>query len=97
MEKTPKEKARDLVNTFYCALPNNGSQEGLNSTTSRYQESIQCALIAVNEVIKYHESLFDKGFKEVHIALSSPVKTYNDILNPLLNYWQSVKKQIELL
>ena len=49
---TPQEKARDLVHTFYYALPNNGSQEGLNSTTSRYQEGIQCALIAVEELIK---------------------------------------------
>jgi hypothetical protein len=47
-----KEKARELVHTFYYTLPNNGSQEGLNSTTSRYQESIQCALIAVDELIK---------------------------------------------
>ena len=48
---TSKEKARDLVNSFYYALPNNGSQEGLNSTTSRYQEAIQCALIAVDEIL----------------------------------------------
>jgi hypothetical protein len=53
--KTPKEKARDLVNTFYYALPNNGSQEGLNSTTRRYAEGIRCALIAVDEIINYLE------------------------------------------
>ena len=39
-------KNKDLVNTFYYALPNNGSQEGINSTTRRYEEAKQCALIA---------------------------------------------------
>ena len=45
-------KAKDLVNTFYYSLPNNGSTEGLNSTTRRYAEAKQCALIAVDELIK---------------------------------------------
>ncbi len=92
-----KEKARDLVNSFYCALPNNGGFTGLNSTTSRYQEGIRCALIAVDEMIEYHNSLFDKGFKDVHIAISSPIKTYIDILNPLLKYLQEVKQEIQKL
>lgn len=48
---TPKQKAEELVNTFYYSLPNNGSQEGINSTTRRYQEAIRCALIAVNEYL----------------------------------------------
>jgi hypothetical protein len=56
---THKEKAKDLVNTFYYSLPNNGSTEGINSTTRRYQEAIKCALIAVDEIMKSHEmSLF---------------------------------------
>jgi GTP cyclohydrolase I len=57
---TEKEKAKDLVNTFYYALPNNGSQEGLNSTTSRYKEGVRCALIAVNEMIKELEELLEE-------------------------------------
>lgn len=48
---THKEKAKDLVNRFYYTLPNNGSREGINSTTRRYQEAIKCALIAVDEVL----------------------------------------------
>lgn len=48
---TPKGTARDLVLSFYYALPNNGSLQGLNSTTSRYQEGIRCALIAVDHII----------------------------------------------
>jgi hypothetical protein len=48
---TPKEKAKDLINSFYYSLPNNGSETGLNSTTERYKEGIQCALICVDEVM----------------------------------------------
>jgi hypothetical protein len=43
-----QDKAKDLVNTFYYSLPNNGSTEGLNSTTRRYAEAKQCALTAVD-------------------------------------------------
>lgn len=48
---TPKEKSKDLINAFYYSLPNNGSETGLNSTTERYKEAIQCALICVDELI----------------------------------------------
>jgi len=50
---TPKEKAKDLINSFYYSLPNNGSETGLNSTTERYKEGIQCALIVVDEVLNF--------------------------------------------
>ena len=92
-----QDKAKDLVNTFYYLLPNNGSTEGLNSTTRRYAEAKQCALTAVDEILEYHESLYNKGLKDVHIAISSPIKTYDDILNPLLKYLQEVKQEIEKL
>ena len=48
---TPKEKSKDLINSFYYALPNNGSETGLNSTTERYKEAIQCASICVDEIL----------------------------------------------
>jgi len=48
---TIKDKAESLINTFYCILPNNGSQKGFNSTTSRYKEGVICALKAVDEII----------------------------------------------
>ena len=48
----PREKAEQLVNSFYYALPNNGSSKGLNSTTTRYKEATVYALIAVDEIIK---------------------------------------------
>ncbi len=56
---TAKEKARDLVSLFYYALPNNGGFTGLNSTTSRYQEGIRCAAIAVDEMMIYSDFHLD--------------------------------------
>ena len=91
---TPKEKANELGNKFY---------RGNIFTHSKKQHLIelefarQNAIICVDEIINYHNSLFNKGFKDVHIALSSPIKTYNDVLNPALKHWQEVKTEIEKL
>ena len=50
---------KDLVNTFYYSLPNNGSTEGLNSTTRRYEEAKQCALIADDFAIGFAKWMYD--------------------------------------
>jgi hypothetical protein len=42
---TPKEKAKELYNKFYMAIPSD--EMGLSDEASR-----QCALIAVDEIIK---------------------------------------------
>jgi hypothetical protein len=67
---TPKEKAEDLINSFYYSLPNNGSEVGLNSTTERYEEAIQCALIAVDEImslmIKFHNRHIEDNSNEIY-------------------------------
>jgi len=84
-------KARELVSSFTEPV------DRLHKYPMCFDTAKQCALIAVDELIKYHESLFDKGFKEVHIALSSPIKTYNDILNPLLKELRELKEEIEKL
>jgi hypothetical protein len=76
-----KQKAEQLVNSFYYALPNNGSSKGLNSTTSRYKEATVCALIAVDEIIK----AIDFDWMEVQNLESEH------------RYWQEVKKEIELI
>ena len=67
---TPKEKSKDLINSFYYSLPNNGSETGLNSTTERYKEAIQCALFCVDEILKanqiwYQHSIPYKYWQEV--------------------------------
>ena len=81
----PQEKALELVDRMF--------EVDVISTYSHQAKG--CALIAVDEILLYHESLFDKGFKDVHIAPSSPILTYVDIMNPLLKYWQEVKSEIE--
>jgi hypothetical protein len=45
----------DLIHSFYYALPNNGSQEGINSTTSRMEEAKICAEIADEFAIGFAE------------------------------------------
>lgn len=72
---TPKEKAKDLINSFYYSLPNNGSETGLNSTTERYKEAIQCALICVDEILKanqiwYEDSIPHNYWQEVKNELN---------------------------
>lgn len=52
----PKEEALKLIYSFYYMLPNNGSTEGINSTTRRFAEAIQCALITVNKMLNDHLS-----------------------------------------
>lgn len=84
---TTKTKAADLISRFLKS----------DKMVFNIEGAKECALIVVDEIIKHHESLYNKGFKDVHIALSSPIKTYNDILNPLLKYWQEVKQEIEKL
>ena len=90
---TPKEKAKELVEKFLFMYRPSMHPPYLKAN----EAAKQCALIAVDEIINYHESLYNEGFKDVHIALSSKIKTYNDILNPLLKYWQEVKQEIENL
>ena len=53
-------KEKDLVNTFYYSLPNNGSTEGINSTTRRYAEAKECALIAEDFAIEFAEWLLNE-------------------------------------
>ena len=78
---TVKEKAKDLVNTFYYSLTNNGSTEGINSTTRRYAEAKQCALIAVNYIITSNPH-------------SNP---FNTSVTSTMDYFIEVKQEIEKL
>jgi hypothetical protein len=47
----PKDKAYQLVTRFYLALPNNGSQTGINNVHSRWAEGKKCAAMAVDEIL----------------------------------------------
>ena len=74
---TPKEKAIDLVEDMHDA-PEMGYNE----------HAKQCALIAVDELIKYHDDLMDVVRYELpsNIVAVIPYK-----------YWEDVKKEIEKL
>lgn len=92
---TPKEKAKQLVHKYKPYASSKFIVDNYVNEPMQLINAKQCALIAVDEIIKYHKSLYNKGFKDVHISLSSPIKTYNDILNPLLKYLEEVKQEIE--
>jgi hypothetical protein len=48
-----KEKAQELVNEFYYALPNNGSINiGLMNCSQRWAEAIICALIEIKNLLR---------------------------------------------
>lgn len=82
---TPKEKAKDLINKMnvihYLKLRGkNKDSKGL--PISMYDDQIkQCALIAVDEVINN----IPKNIKS-EFEISS---------NPMIEFWQEVKQEIE--
>jgi hypothetical protein len=80
---TPQEKAKQLVERFYLALPNNGSQTGINNVHSRWEEGKQCAKMAVDEIIKSNPTS----------QRSDPFlgnRTYENV-----SYWNDVQQEIE--
>jgi hypothetical protein len=73
---TPKEKAEELVDKFRIS----------KAITESYAK--QCALIAVDELIKYHDDLMDVVRYELpsNIVAVIPYK-----------YWDDVKQETEKL
>ena len=82
---TPKEKAQELVNKFYMAIPSD--EMGLCDEASR-----QCALIAVDEIIK--SSPLDPNDTEEWLQ---PEDWFSDANISAEKYWLEVKKEIEKL
>lgn len=76
---TPKEKAKELVKKYSCYF--HGIDENLFKDVVVHDDSIQCALIAVDEVLNaiqfntYDEEAYNKEDK----------------------YWQEVKQEINKL
>ena len=86
---TPIEKAIDLKNRFYYALPNNGSlNQGINSCESRHAEAIKCALIAVDEILEALKIDLDKDLSTIDVA---------EFVSNKIIYWQEVKQEIQKL
>jgi hypothetical protein len=76
MELTPKVKAKEFVNKFSTKLPFYSEKDNLS-------KSKQCALIAIDEMIKEMTDLY---------------KSHNSIDNfNRLNFWFEVKRELNNL
>ena len=80
---TPKEKALELVNKFWKSCYDKHDIAKLVKADAKH-----CALIAVDELIKYHDDLMDVVRYELpsNIVAVIPYK-----------YWDDVKQEIEKL
>jgi hypothetical protein len=80
---TPKEKATELFDKFRVKVHDRDGTSAMNGF-----EAKQCALIAVDELIKYHDDLMDVVRYELpsNIVAVIPYK-----------YWDDVKQEIEKL
>lgn len=76
---TAKEKAEELVEKFHNFL-----QKAMGESASNiyWQDSKQCALIAVDEIIEYINTVWFKP---------------EEVTDNNFNYWQEVKNEIERL
>ena len=83
---TPKEKAQELVNKFYMAIPSD--EMGLCDEASR-----QCALIAVDELIMEIYNI-DHQHRAIYNS-ETGYYSYSD--SKELIFWKEVKKEIEKL
>ena len=76
---TPKEKAKELVDKIFDKMFD--LRDGYNSTEV-YNAAKQCALIAVNEILKILNDYWNQDCK---------------INNTKIGYYEEVKQEIELL
>lgn len=80
---TPKEKAKELVDKMYDS---HGQYADIG-----FYEAIQCALIAVDEIIKNTTACYEDCFNHDHWEGG-----YNTKLSQgMVNYWIAVKLEIE--
>jgi hypothetical protein len=81
---TPKEKAEELINSYRIILMNEDTECGNEILCTSISK--QCALIAVDEIIKNN------------LEYLRGIELHNDVaLNIDLSYWQEVKQEIEKL
>jgi len=88
---TPKEKAAELVDKFYQTTPNEyfvNEPIGIKGRYKSWEQAKQCALIAVDEILKLDNpntyNYLTEGKENLIVELAD-------------NYWQNVKKEIENL
>ena len=78
---TPKEKAVELVDKMYATQ---GPEDGIT-----YYEAIDCALIAVDEIIKVCPYYSKKGAETIEQLRANDYE--------FITYWEEVKQEIEKL
>ena len=82
---TPKEKAEELVDKFYQTTPNEyfvNEPIGIKGRYKSWEQAKQCALIAVDEILKLENN---NGY-------------YFDGTNVTsISFWQEVKQEINKL
>lgn len=91
-----QKKAKDLCDDFFIEIGNESLWEIKDIKSLKFL-SKQCAIIAVDEIIKEYNSLHEYGMKDVHMSMNTPKKTYTDIIKPKIEFWQKVRKEIEKL
>ena len=78
---SPKEKAEDLVSTFLDKLYNNGS---LSFKLILHEKAIECAIIAVNEILKIQTLRSTKmDAKMDRYSESDSVQYWNEVLEEI--------------
>ena len=88
---TPKEKAKEIVDKFYQTTPNEAwinEPLGIAEPFGSWKQARQCALIAVDEIIKSSPTYpwaKDVGAKAQGL--------YENVIFPT-NYWRDVKSEI---
>ncbi len=85
---TPKEKAEELYNKVYGQTPTRWTELEIEED-KRFAK--QCALIAVDEIIKQFVGVYD-SLKDAGVLDSTNVE---DSAN--YKYWQEVKQEIKKL
>ena len=81
---TPKEKAEQLI--FYYQ---NLLEHYLENINSLRNKSMQCALIAVDELIESFNSIYDASIRNI--------EKYSGAKYGMKDYWAEVKQEIENL
>ena len=89
---TPKEKANELVDKFYQTTPNEAwinEPIGLAKEYKAYNQAKECALLAVDEVIKVCPYYSKEGCETIEQLRANDYE--------FITYWQEVKQEIEKL
>ena len=89
---TTQEKAAELVDSFYQTTPNEcfvNEPIGIAGRYKAWNQSKQCALIAVDELIESFNSIYDASIRNI--------EKYSGAKYGMKDYWEEVKQEIEKL